>query len=250
MPNKSEEKRIKSGMRKIIDYCLEITVRLVKLSDDKNDILKIASGFIYENQGEYYIVSAGHALNTPGWVIETNAVIESRNETVCIPINFSWNIKQLDTKSGTIKDIDFAWAKLDIESFKKEIKKYKKGISEDVILPVYHESLDNHLIINEAYSYASWNRVTLIKDFGMLERDFSYELGMEYLPNKSNNDLCTFKLSRAHQGHDYYNGASGAPIFNPLGRIDSILLGGCDQNNELWGLNLSKFSQLIGLDID
>jgi hypothetical protein len=57
----------------------------------------------------------------------------------------------------------------------------------------------------------------------------------------------TFSLSGDHKGHAYYQGASGAPIAAPDGTIVSMLIGGREETNSIYGANLSRYVPLIGL---
>lgn len=59
--------------------------------------------------------------------------------------------------------------------------------------------------------------------------------------------LYVFKLARLHQGHPYYQGASGAPIAGPDGTIVSMVLQGCEKTNEIYGLPLAQYTRLLQL---
>lgn len=55
-----------------------------------------------------------------------------------------------------------------------------------------------------------------------------------------------FNLADGHKGHDYYRGASGAPIANDEGIIVAVLVGGDTSTNELLGAPLHRYANLIG----
>ena len=244
--SESDLELIKRNTQIVIDHCLNITLRLVRLSKDQKKIIGIASGFIYNHGNDFYIISAGHALKKERWVIETNVSFKDDKVTVCIPINYVWQIDSI--KLGNLKPdtIDFAWAKLDFDKFKSFVAQDSKLKGNNFEFNSYLGPLDEEPQIGEAYSYASWNRVTLIKascDF--LERESSYEIGMEYQGRIENSKFYKFKLSRVHQGHDYYRGASGSPILDPTGKIVSILLGPVEGEDALYGLALKDFHQCI-----
>ena len=80
----------------------------------------------------------------------------------------------------------------------------------------------------------------------LVERSASYETCMAYTGSNPDGRY-VFKLARAHQGHEYYRGASGAPIVSPEGVIVSMVLGGCEKKNEIYGLPLAKYTPLLNL---
>jgi len=81
-----------------------------------------------------------------------------------------------------------------------------------------------------------------------LERRPAYEIGMEFSGEHPSEAAYVFKLARPHQGHDYYEGASGAPIADPTGKIVSVVLGGNPDANVIYGAKLANYAGLIGED--
>src|ERR1035438_794486 len=77
----------------LINHCLSLTLRLTCLKAEDQSPTGVASGFFLSLDGSTYLISAGHALNEGGWVIETDMVIESECRTACIPVNGAWIIK-------------------------------------------------------------------------------------------------------------------------------------------------------------
>jgi len=244
------EEKIKENIRKMIEHCKNITLRLVRLSKDQKVIEGVASGFIIEKENEYYLISAGHALEENGWVIETDLSIDSECVTACIPVNWPWTIQKFTIGENTPEDIDFAWAKIDINSFKETVQKDKRLKGKLFNLNIYNGPLKDSPDPQMPYSYASLNRVIIIDALGkkVLERDISYEVEMFYQGIRDDG-LYIFSIPE-HKGHDYYIGASGSPIVEPSGKIVSILLKGCESKNELFGLPLAKFIELISISRD
>jgi hypothetical protein len=249
--SKEEENKANENIRKIIECCKDITLRLTKLSDDKKSIAGVASGFIVENNDEEYLISAGHALKRGKWVIETDLVIENKGVTACIPINCPWTTKRFTLGKSNPENIDFAWAKIDLNAFKKAIQKEAGLKGKTYTFSIYRGPLNDEPDMQLPHSYASLNQATIIDAIGpkILERVLSYDYEMFYKGFKNDKGLYVFSIPN-HKGHDYYRGASGSPIIDPSGKIVSILLGGCETKNELYGLPLADFTKLISISRD
>ncbi len=115
----------------------------------------------------------------------------------------------------------------------------------NIDLPRNLGPLDEEPSTQEVYGFASWSQVELIEDNATLFRNEAYECFMEFVERDQVTDLYTFKLSREHQGHDYYHGASGAPIADPTGKIVSIVIRGCEAGNLIYGTALSDYSEFL-----
>ncbi|CAN5466713.1 hypothetical protein BH09VER1_BH09VER1_26030 [soil metagenome] len=221
--------------------CLAITQRLVRLGDD-NMPVGIASGFLFEVGENRYLVSAAHSFKKSRWVLETDFVLREDGVTVSIPINGIWQIKQLDFASGKESKLDIAWARIDLEKFQNSINQDARlrGVSTEFI--VYRGPTDGPLRLDGEYSYASWNRVTLVGD-QYLERDTSTEPTMVF-KGIGADGLCIFQPPK-HQGDEYYEGASGSPIINETDQIFAILVSGSQDTGELFGYPLLGLKRLI-----
>jgi hypothetical protein len=64
------------------------------------------------------------------------------------------------------------------------------------------------------------------------------ELNMRYVGIDPKNELYRFEPVN-FRGHDFYEGASGAPIADPTGLIVSMLVGGDKDGRFLWGVPLA-----------
>ena len=112
-------------------------------------------------------------------------------------------------------------------------------------MPRYLGPLDEEPSTQEAYGFASWSQVEFIEDKAALIRDAAYECFMEFVGSDKDKNLYTFRLSRKHQGHDYYFGASGSPIADSTGKIVSIVIGGSEAENAIYGTALSDYSRIF-----
>jgi len=71
---------------------------------------------------------------------------------------------------------------------------------------------------------------------------------MEYFGEKDEG-VYRFRLSGQHKGHKIYRGSSGAPIVDYSGEIVSIVVGGCERDNEIYGVPINKYEHIIGSSI-
>ena len=106
--------------------------------------------------------------------------------------------------------------------------------------------MDESPVADEAYGFAAFAEASFTED-RMLRREAAYEIGMEFTGLDDESAVYKFKLARPHQGHEYYYGSSGAPIADPSGKIVSLVLGGCESRDEIFGLPLAKYQKYTDL---
>ena len=95
------------------------------------------------------------------------------------------------------------------------------------------------------YGFAASNRMEYHPAASILLREPSYELYMDYAGLDANG-LYVFKLARDHQGHGYYEGASGAPIADGTVQIVSMVIAGSQEEGTILGLPLASYHTVIG----
>ena len=241
-----DDAAIKKRVNDHINHCLALTLRLARLNEGDHSPIGVASGFFMSLDGSTYVISAGHALNKGGWVIETDMVIESECRTACIPVNGAWIIKSFTFGKSELESVDVSWAKIDLASFQKEVLGAKNIAGKPFEFLTYQGTFGETPVPQTPYSYASRNRVTVYEALGKrhLEREASYEIEMEFTGRTTKHGLYVFSIP-GHKGDPYYEGASGSPIIDPTGKIFAILIGGCDTSDELYGYPLRDLPSLI-----
>ena len=242
--------KIKANIQTVLEHCRKRTLQLARLSSDHKQVEGVASGFFVRIGDAIYLVSAGHALEKNGWVIETTFTIENECRTACIPIGGPWTLKKLTIGSSKLQEVDIAWARVNLEAFQKSVTENKQLRGRSFEYLVYEGSLDHAPDAKEPHIYAAANRTTLIAALGKtyLERDFSYEYEMEY-KGLTADGLCVFSIPK-HKGHAYYKGASGSPIIEPSGKVVAVLVKGCETKNELYGYPARGLADLIKIGGD
>jgi len=249
-PKAMNDNEIKVKIQAVLEHCRKLTLQLARLSSDRKQVEGVASGFFIRVGDAIYLVSAGHALEKNGWVIETTFTVENECVTACIPIGGPWTLKKMTTGSSKLEKVDIAWAKVNLEAFQKSVSENNKLKGKSFEYLVYEGSLENTPDAKDPHIYAAANRATLFSALGKtyLERDFSYECEMEYKGTRADG-LHVFSIPK-HKGHDYYWGASGSPIIEPSGIVVAILVKGCQAKNELYGYPAKGLVDLIKIGSD
>lgn len=246
-----DDAAINKAATDLINYCLALTLRLTRLDEVDHSPVGIASGFFVSLDGSTYLISAGHALEKGGWVIETDLVVESECLTACIPVNGAWIIKRFTFGESELEGVDVSWAKIDLEAFQKSVAGNKAISGKPFEFMTYQGPFGQNPELQTPCIYASQNRVLIHEALGkrFLEREPSHELEMEFTGRRTQHGLFVFSVPE-HKGHSHYKGASGAPIVDATGQIIAILVGGCDSSNELYGYPLYDVPNLIRIGED
>lgn len=234
-----------------INHGWKLTVDLVKLDQNNEPCAGFCSGFLMERNGKLYVVSAGHGLGNGEWYFQTHVSDDNSCETALIPMKGVFTLHKVEVHSSgaaSFQPIDFAWCEISFSALAKDMKK-KPYLIEGTDFLKYTGPLDGVPVGDLPYTYAAHNRREYSGALGrnLLELGGTYESCMTYDGIDSETGWYRFALARKHQGHSYYKGASGSPIFEPEGRIVSILLYGDKDNDILFGLPLNQYQACIGL---
>lgn len=217
--------KAEKNIQSFIDKMNQITYRLVTVDENKT-VKGLASGFLYQPDASSIpiFITAGHKLSDKGLFIETKLII---NNT---PILLN---------AGTFKvfyenELDYAYSKLPLDLYTEEIS--QKACRS---LECYqHDSFDD-INKKEPYGFSVTNSFGLVKNGSELIMDIysCFEIGLEIV--KQSEHINYFKTKDGHKGDDFYRGASGSPIANSEGVINSILIGG-DKKGLLKGFRLDN----------
>ncbi|MCK9316534.1 MAG: hypothetical protein M0Q48_10400 [Verrucomicrobia bacterium] len=238
-------------LNQILSFCINL-VRFESM-DKIEEPAGWATGFIVLHNGIKYLLTAGHvAEKNTTWYWESPLINEKERHVVQIPVGpFQlMKIGKIGKSAEEATDVDFAWCK-----FSRIEQEYQKKCKELILQGIskkdeweqkyYQGPLDKDPILNnEPYSYAAWNRAEMFTCDATLKRYPSYETDMTYV-GKDEQGIYFFKLIEKHKGHDYYRGASGAPIVDHEGAIVSMVLGGDEANNLIFGAPISEYSKIL-----
>ena len=238
----------------LINHLLSFCLNLVRFEDPSKPTEPggAATGFLVSNGGRKFVLTAGHAARRNAvWFWETNVVLEAERKVLCVPLGpftvlASFNLNAAGKPE--VSEIDFGWCDFDFEKLQQHFQKDARLKGHKLEPQFYQGPLDHTPVLHtEPYTFAAWNRTTLIPLGSLfLERAPAYETCMTFTGTNSEGNY-VFKLARLHQGHAYYHGSSGAPIAAPDGTIVSMVLGGCEKSNEIYGLPLANYARLLHL---
>ena len=210
--------------------------RPVLLKDPKKGGSLIASGFFVIHNGKRLLLSAKHVLCAGSWALETKVVFKEERECLLFSLG----------PAGIAPTADLGWVELDEEKMRRDFQADPRPKGRSFELPYYKGPLGTLPKDGEAYGYAASNNVTLVSrlDNPDLWREGSYEVCMEF-DGRAADGRYRFKLARTHQSHGYYCGSSGAPIADPEGRIVSVVSGGDEPGNVIFGTPLADVVDLL-----
>jgi hypothetical protein len=228
----------REGAQAFVDRMLVNTQRLMLIENDR--FKSAASGIIVKIGERYFLLSAGHVLIESGtWIIETNAQI--------------WPPKMLvlrvpDPVAFDSTKEDFGWAEINLPAIMARFRQDLTIGHAELVVPYYQGPLDVEPTSDMPYGFASYKAVEYHACISKLWREFRYEINMQFAGLDDRNGLYRFRLNRAHQGHDYYYGCSGAPIADVMGRIVSLVIEGQEDPKEgiIWGTPLARYAGTIG----
>lgn len=240
-----DDPNLQKGVTDFVNHMLEYTLRLVKLDERGLQPEGVASGFMVQVEKKLRVVSAGHTLRTmERWYLETTQASET--EILCFSLtNIHVVDKVVKLPNGETIDVDLAWGEIDPDALNQQLIENGRKDLTNIEMPRYLGPLDEEPSTQEVYGFASWSQVGFIEDKTILYRDAAYEFSMEFVGRDEATNLYTFKLSRKHQGHDYYRGSSGSPIADPTGKIVSIVICGSETDNAIYGTALSDYSRIF-----
>ena len=240
-----DDQNQQQAVQSFVNHMLKYTLRLVTLDERGKPLSGIAGGFMIEAGRDLRVVSAGHVLGRiEPWVIEVAQA--SSTETLCFSISkiqVGGRVARLP--SGETIDVDLAWGAIDREAIYRQLSADGRMDPAQIDLPFYSGPLDAEPSTQEAYGFASWSRVEFLEDKRTLIREAAYECCMQFAGRDRATNLYTFRLAREHQGHGYYRGASGSPIADSTGKIVSIVTGGNEAENVIYGAALSAYSRIF-----
>jgi hypothetical protein len=233
-------------MELFLQHMLRHTVRLIRNAASIGSDSGVASGIIAQISRRLILLTAGHIFDRAGtWTLETATVVGGRTLNLHLP-----NVQRLcsiELRSGEESDIDLAWAPLDCEEIKEQMRRDAEMQGRAINLPIYTGPLDLIPDAREDYGFVAQNRVELHPAHRLYSQP-SYEVGMAFRGYRETDGLYEFALAGPHKGHAYYSGASGAPIANREGKIVSLLLSGHPTGGAiLWGVPLARYAPLLNL---
>lgn len=237
----------KDRVQAYLERLSSLTVRVVGNAGTFEENGSIGSGVLLQRPIGLALVTAGHNFDRPGtWTLESSVQMGGR--TLTLPIPAPQRLFEINLQTGEGGDLDIAWSWLDLGAYRQILRKQgAKGVK--IEFTAYQGPIDSEPSTDSMYGFAAFSRVLLDANLSQLDTAPAFEIGMEFR-GTNERGLHEFALARPHQGHDYYYGASGAPIADETGRVVSILVKGIEEENLLLGFPLSRIAPLIDSPAD
>ncbi|MBA4191191.1 MAG: hypothetical protein C0467_24690 [Planctomycetaceae bacterium] len=220
-----------------VQLMLRDTLRLVNVGGDR--IQETASGILIKLDKRYFLLSAGHALKSGSWVIETNKTFYPAKVVVLgIPAPHVFH---------SLTE-DFAWSEFDFHSLIQKMQADPKFDANWIDVPTYIGPFPVEPDPKMPFGFASWKATEFLPGINTLVREPHFEVGMKFDGIDKANGLYRFLPARKHQGHDYYRGCSGAPITDASRRLVSLVACGIKERDDevIWGTPLANYADQIG----
>ena len=215
----------------------------LKELDDSGNPINSASGCIINYSGKNFILTVSHATKNMGrWAIEIG--YEHPNGTKFYKIGQMNFLIEASLNSSIVKDIDFSYAIIsdDISPLYQKINPDGRIINE-YPRTINQIDFDAQPTPNQKYGFSGQTKLSLENQY--LFGEVILVSDMKFIEER--NGFYVFKLPTRHQGHEYYQGCSGAPIIDNDGNIVALVTSGDIDTNTIVGINIRKYK--VSLDI-
>ena len=225
----------------------EWTVRLVGFDAQNHPIAGSGSGLLWHRGDKLTLLSVYHNFRKVHRFIDTG--IRHGDGTCLIPIGEPGSMDESTLVGERIsepRDTDFAWAHIDLDALKRSMPATLKGAT----VPVYRGTFEPPPSGDRAYGFAAWIGDWFHPRSQELGLRLAFELYMKFDGTQQDGEFAGFDrflLARDHQGHDYYYGASGAPIADEQCQIVALVAGGDRTAGVIYGCPLQEFSRYVDL---
>lgn len=214
------------------------SVQLRKL-DDQGVPCGFGSGCLLDFKGGRFLLTVFHvAQKSSKWSAQIKFDDETQKIEVLFLNEFSY-LAGFSEDGKTIKDVEFSFhpVRPDFKSFYHN-RNWKGETLELKERPIFTVSDIGEPNKNTLYGFSGDIKPTLFPGLNAFETIQNIYHGLRF--DRVENDVLYFKLPEDHPGHEMFQGCSGAPIIGEDGKVVSLLSGGCDKTNEIFGCNLAK----------
>jgi hypothetical protein len=150
--------------------------------------------------------------------------------------------KRFDAKSSRLRDLDFFAVAVpqEVKPVYQEVKGLH-AIGNEVPKSVFELSQIVVPSVDERYGF--FGAVMPLDGGAFLELHPQIENDMQVVDE--NADAITFRLASKHKGHVAYQGCSGAPITDDANNVVSLVIGGDDKSDLIFGVPLCRYKSAL-----
>ncbi|MFA5804266.1 MAG: hypothetical protein WC879_06450 [Melioribacteraceae bacterium] len=223
-------------------HILLSSIPLKELDDNKMPI-NSASGCIIDYCNKSFILTVSHATKNFGkWAIEIAYEPSKGTQLYFIgQMNF---LIEATLGSSIVKDVDFSYAIVpeNIQPIYQQFDTTGKIIDQ---FPRTKNQIDFNVNPSTEKKYGFSGQTKLSLENSYLFGEIRLITDLKYLEERDG--FYVFKLPFKHQGHEYYQGCSGAPIIDNEGNIVALVTSGDEDTDTIMGINIKKYK--VALDI-
>lgn len=209
--------------------------------------LSIASGCLIDYKGKRILLTVSHATKRAGrWAIELR--YEPGKGTRMHGLGPMHFLKKGSLASSKLTDLDFSYVVVPetIRAYRQEIVPPGKVKSET---PISIHTPDFTCLPSASlqYGFCGLVKPSLEEHFGKtyLAGELKTYIGLTYL--RAEDDYYVFKLPTPHQGHEQFQGCSGAPVLDEAGNVVGLVCSGDVGKDEIWAFAIARYK--VALDL-
>lgn len=209
---------------------------------DGNDMpCRLGSGCLIDLNNKRLLLGVRHVTdNDKNWTVHVEYIVGTGAK------NYSFGaptyIKRINLKNGSYEDLDFFCVEVPSDL----LPKMQKVVGLNAI-----ESEQDKLVF-AATQISEPNTKVQYSFFGLTQPLLAgqfFEIQPIHVNNLSflrdEDHRLVFSLATKHPGHPIFQGTSGAPIIDDKGNLVGLVMGGCEQRNEIFAFPLSRYASAL-----
>jgi hypothetical protein len=220
---------------------------LLKEIGPDNLPLRMGSGCLVDYEGKRILLTVSHLTKNQGkWCIELR--YEPGKGTALRSLG-TMNFLVKGTLGGTsLEDVDFSYVEVpgDLQPWRQKVLSATDA-RDDAPVTVHEFNFGAKLSADRRYGFCGAVLPSLEKHTAgtFLFADLKVYEGLSYL--QSEGDYHVFKLPMAHPGHEYFKGASGAPVIDDEGHVIALVCSGRRDTDEIWAISVARYRTVLDI---
>lgn len=207
----------------------------------------IASGCLINYGGKRILLTVSHATKDRGkWAIELR--YERGRRTQLYGLGAMRFLMKGSLTSSKLTDLDFSYVAIpeNICAYRQEIippDTVKSETSISIHAPDFAAQPSSAL----QYGFCGLVKPTHEEHFGKtyLAGELKTYVGLTYL--RSDDDYHVFKLPTPHEGHEHFQGCSGAPVLDETGNVVGLVCSGDIPTDEIWAFAVARYRTALDI---